>query len=198
MSTAIQAEFTQERLKKLVTDILDEALKQGATSAEVDVGVNKGFTVTARKGDVESVEYNQDKIIELTVYIGKRAGSASLSDLRPEAIRSAVEAACNIAKFTDEDPYNGLAEKDLLAVNYPKIELSFPWDISVEQAIEMARECEAKALSMDKRIINSEGASVATIAVVNAYGNTNGFIGVYPVTRHEMSCVLIAKQGEEM
>ena len=198
MSNLIQTEFSQERITNLVSDILQEALDQGATSAEVDVGVNKGFVVTARKGDVESVEYNQDKVIEVTVYVGKRSGSASLSDLRPEAIRSAVQAACNIARFTDEDPYNGLADKDLLAFNYPSVDLCYPWDISVEQAIDMARECEAKAVVKDKRITNSEGATVSTISVLNAYGNTQGFIGAFPVTRHELSCVLIAKEGDDM
>lgn len=198
MSTMIPAEFSAARLTTLVSDILDEALRQGATSAEVDVGVNKGFTVTARKGDVESVEYNQDKSVDITVYVGKRSGSASLSDLRPEAIRSAVGAAVNIAKFTDEDPFNGLADKELLAFNYPEIHLSYPWDLTVEQAIEMAKECETKAVAKDKRIVNSEGASVSTINVLHAYGNTQGFIGTFPVSRHEMSCVLIAKEGEEM
>lgn len=198
MNELKKAGFTQENIKKMVEDILLEAKHQGASNAEVDVSVNKGFTVTARKGDVETVEYQQDKGISITVYFGKRMGSASLSDVRHEAIRSAVSAACNIARFTDEDEYSGLADKKLLAFNYPKIELAFPWSISVEQAIEMAKECESMAVAKDKRIFNSEGATISTMEVCHAYGNSEGFIGVFPATRHEISCVLIAKQGEEM
>ena len=198
MSDLVQVGFTQESLRTMVEDILLEAKHQGATSAEVDMSVNKGFTVTARKGDVETVEYNQDKSIGVTVYFGKRSGSASLSDIRPEAIRSAVHAACNIARFTDEDPCSGIAEKELLAFNPPRIDLAYPWDLSVEQAIELAKECEALALAKDKRITNSEGATVGTIQVYHVYGNSEGFIGIFPVTKHEVSCVLIAKSGEEM
>jgi PmbA protein len=192
------SELDPSQLQNFISDILQEALKQGATSAEADIGFNKGFSVTARTGDVESVEYNQDKIVGITVYFGKRTGSASLSDLRPEAIRSAVQAACNIARFTDEDPFAGLAEKDELAFNYPQLELAYPWDISVERAIELACECEAKALEKDKRISMTENVVVATGQAWSLYGNTHGFMGSYSVTRHEMSCVLIAKQGDDM
>jgi PmbA protein len=147
---------------------------------------------------VETVEYNQDKVIEITVFFGKRSGTASISDIRPEAFKAAVEAACHIAKFTDEDPAAGLADKSELAFHYPQLELAFPWDVTVEQAIRMACECEHEALAQDKRIMSAEGATVATVEAVNVYANSNGFMGHYPLTRHEISCVLIGKQGEEM
>lgn len=186
-----------EYLKNVVQDILKEAAKQGASSAEVDVGLNKGFSVTSRMGEVESVEYNQDKIVDITVYFGQRTGSASLSDLRMDAIQSAVKAACNIARFGDKDECGGLAEKELLAFNYPNLNLSFPWDISVEQAIEITLECESIALSKDKRIKNSEGASLSTTAGWHAYGNSHGFIGVTGATRHDISCSLIAQDDND-
>ncbi len=187
-----------DNLKNLVESILAEAKRQGATDAEVDVGTNKGFTVSSRKAEVESVEYHQDKGISLNVYFGKRLGSASLSDFSREAIESAVKAACNIARFTDEDPCSGLAEKELLAFNYPEIELFFPWKISVAEAIKLACECEAIALAKDKRISNSEGAMITTSESYHAYGNSQGFIGLSSATRHEISCVMIAKEKEEM
>lgn len=190
--------FNDLALKQLIADILQEATAHGATSAEVDVALNKGFSVTVRLGEVETVEYNQDKMIGITVYFGLRSGSASLSDTRPEAITAAVQAACNIARFTDEDPDSGLADKERLAFNYPAIDIYYPWDLSVTRGIELALECEAIALAKDKRIMNSEGVCLNTGEIWNAYGNTHGFIGVTPVTRHELSCVLIAKQNEEM
>jgi PmbA protein len=192
------SELEPSQLQSIVSDILQEALKQGASSAEADIGLNKGFSVTARVGEVESVEYNQDKAIGVTVYFGKRSGSSSLSDLRPDAIKAAVKAACNIARFTDEDPCSGLADKDELAFHYPKLEMAYPWDISVEHAIELACECEAKALALDKRISMSESVVLTTGQAWSLYGNTHGFFGAFSVTRHEMSCVLIAKKGDDM
>lgn len=190
--------FNKASLEQLMQEILAEAKRQGATSAEVDVAVNKGFSVHVRKGEPETVEYNQDKVIGVTVYLGKRSGSASLSDLRPEAIRSAVQAAYNIARFTDEDECSGLAEKDLLAFDFVPADIDYPWDITVPQAIELMQECEALALAQDKRIIHSDGVALSTIEVWNGYGNSHGFLGAYPVTRHEMNCILVAKQKEEM
>ena len=194
----LEAWNNPDYLKNIVTDILEEAKKLGATDAEVDVGVNKGFTVSARMGDVESVEYNQDKIVDITVYFGQKTGSSSLSDLRPEAIRSAVAAACHIARFTDKDECAGLADKELLAFSYPDLDLFHPWDITVEQAIEMALECERIGLTKDKQITNSEGAAVSTVGGWHAYGNSRGFIGVYAASRHDINCALIAQRGDEM
>jgi PmbA protein len=198
MSKLAQMDFNEEKVKKLVQDILQEAIQQGASSAEVGVGIDKGFSVTARERDVESIEYHQDKNLGVTVYFGKRTGSASLSDVHPDAIRQAVKAACNIARFTDEDKYSGLAEPELLAFNYSPIETSYPWTISVEHAAELAIECETKALDKDKRIICSEGVTINTSEGIHVYGNSNGFVGVYNGTTHEISCVVVGKKGDEM
>src|SRR5436190_5946293 len=193
-----QTLFNSDYLQSIAHDVLNEAKKMGASQAEVSVAANKGFSVSAHDGDVEEVEYNQDKSIDIHVYFGKRTGTASISDLRPEAIRAAVEAACHIAKFTDEDTFTGLAEKHELAYEYPQLDLSSPWNISVAEAIELACQCEREALTYDKRLMSAEEASIATIEAVNLYANSNGFIGFYPFTKHEISCVLIAKEGEDM
>jgi PmbA protein len=198
MSTTPIVKYKTDEITALIEGILQEAKKQGATAAEVDVGLNKGFTVTARNKDVESVEYHQDKGIGITVYVGKRSGSTSLTDFQPEAVHSAVLAACNIARFTDEDPCSGLAEKELLAFNYPTLDLFYPWGISVEEAIKLAIECEIKALTKDKCIFSSEGVSITTVEASNFYANSEGFIGQYAGTRHDISCTLVAKQRDEM
>jgi len=197
MTELAQINFSKDQLKNLAETMLKEAKLLGATSAEVDISVNKGFNVSARKGDVETVEYNQDKGIGITVYFDKSSGSSSLSDLRPEAIKTAVKAACDIAKYTDEDEYSGLAPKELLAFEYPEINLAYPWEVTVEEAIETAKELEHTALKHDKRLA-TESVDVATTAAYYVYANSEGFYGCFPVTRHELSCVLIAKENSEM
>lgn len=190
--------FDPNQMQSLSQTILQEAKRLGADQAEVGIAVNKGFSVIAHNGDVETVEYNQDKVIEVTVFFGKRSGSSSLSDVRPEAIKDAVSAACHIAKFTDEDPASGIAEKEELAFNYPQVESAFHWPITVEKAIELACQCEREAMQYDKRILSAEEATVATLDELNLYANSHGFVGIFPATRHEISCVLIAKEGDEM
>src|SRR5205085_10744859 len=83
---------------------------RGATGAEVEVSAAVGQSVTVRRGEVETVEYNRDKGLEITVYVGKRRGNASTSDLAPDAIERTVEAACAIARHTSEDDAAGLPD----------------------------------------------------------------------------------------
>lgn len=194
----IDAVLNSSKLQLLAQDILKEAARCGAEQTEVNIAANKGFSVTAHDGDVETVEYNQDKSIDITVFFGKRSGSASLSDIRPEAVRAAVEAACHIAKFTDQDPAAGLPDKSELAFHYPKLDLSSSWDISVEKAIELACQCEREARAFDKRIMSAEEVRVATGEGLTVLANSMGFIGSFPHSRHEISCVLVGKKDAEM
>lgn len=188
----------QVKWKQLTENILAEAHAQGATSAEVSVSQGIGFSVTVRLGAVETVEYHRDKGIGITVYFGKRKGSASTSDATSDAVKATVSAACRIARLSGEDPYAGLADAELMAKTYPDLDLHRPWYIEPEQAIAMAQECENQARTFDKRITNSEGASISTYQSVGVYGNSHGFIGGYPASRHSVSCTLVAQDAKGM
>ncbi len=188
----------KNKLQEISKNILDEATRLGASQVEVSAAISKGFSVSVHNKDVETIEYHQDKTIDVTVFFGKRCGSASTSDLSPDAMRATVEAACHIAKFTDEDPAAGLADKNELAFHYPQIDLSAPWNISVDDAIALGCECERDALAYDKRIMRAEDIRIVTGETFGLYANSEGFMGSVPSTQHEISCVLIAKENEEM
>ena len=190
--------YTDDTLKQLVTDALNHAKSRGATAADAEVSEGFGQTVTARQGEVETIEYNRDKGIGVTVYIGKQRGHASSSDLSPQALRDTVEAALAIARYTASDDCAGLADPDRLAHDFPDLDLIHHWDMPVERAIEMARACEAAGFAVDKKITNSEGATVSTQQSHFIYGNTNGFLAGYPSSRHSMWCALIAGKGDGM
>jgi len=186
------------RLESLVQHILDEARGQGASAAEVGVSAERGLSLTVRLGEVETVEFTRSGGFGITVYVGQRKGHASTSDTRPEAIREAVAAALEIARHTSEDPYAGLAAPEQLARDLPDLDLFHRWRLDTDAAINLARECEDAGRAVDTRIVNSEGATVNTHEVYRVYANSNGFFGGYPGTRHGLSCVLIARDGEEM
>jgi PmbA protein len=190
--------YTDDTLKQLVSDALTHAKTRGATAADAEVSEGFGQTVTARQGEVETIEYNRDKGIGVTVYIGKQRGHASSSDLSPQALRDTVDAALAIARYTATDDCAGLADPDRLAREFPDLDLIHPWDMPVERAIEMAQACEAAGFAVDKKITNSEGATVSTQQSHFIYGNTNGFLAGYPSSRHSMWCALIAGKGDGM
>ena len=193
-----QFSHDQSQLRQLTSDVLKYAREQGASACEADVSERFGQTVTVRRGEVETIEYNRDKSIGVTVYLGRRRGHASTSDFSPQAMRATADAALSIAKFTADDDYAGLADEDLLARDIPDLDLFYPWDLPVERAIEIAQACEGAALAVDKRITNSDGATVSLQQSHFAYGNSLGFLGGYPSSRHWISCAVIAGKGDTM
>ena len=188
----------QRALEDIVELVLNEARKRGADQAEAGASHDIGLSVTARLGDVENLEYTNDRGVGITIYKDSRKGSASTSDFNPEALREAVAKACSFARYTAPDKCAGLADERSMASNPPDLDLAHPWALDSEDAIRLAIECEDAARSFDKRISNSEGATVATNSGVRAYGNSHGFIGSYRKTSHSMSCVVVGETDGEM
>lgn len=185
-------------LQQLAEDVLKHAREKGATACEVDVSEGFGQSVGVRCDEVETIEFNRDKGIGISVYSGQRKGYASTSDFSPQALRETVEAALNIARFTAEDDCAGLAEAALMAKDCPDLDLFHPWALAVEDAIETARRCEQAAFAASPLVSNSEGASVSTQQAHFVSANSLGFMGGYPTSRHYISCSVIAGEQDAM
>jgi len=186
------------KLQQIARDILDHAKQGGASACETNVSDGFGQAVTVRQDAVETIEYNRDKGLSITVYIGHKRGNASTSDFSAKAISDTVAAALSIARHTAEDDCAGLADAGLLAQTFPDLDLHHPWPLSVEQAIQLARDCESAAFAVDKRITNSEGANVSQSETQFVYANSLGFMGGYPLSRHSISCAVIAQHNGTM
>ena len=189
---------SQDQLRQLARDVLGYAREKGASDAAVEISEGSGLSVSVRKGAVETIEQNKDKGLGVTVYIGQKRGNASTSDFSAASLKATVEAAYNIARFTAEDDCAGLADEDLLERNPQDLKLFYPWLISAEEAVELARRGEQAAFDVDKRITNSEGASVHAQQSHFVAANSRGFIGGYPFSRHTLSVVPIAGRGNNM
>jgi len=187
-----------DTLRQLARDMLRYAKQQGATACAAEVSDGFGQAVSVRHGEVETIEYNRDKGLAVSVFLGQRRGNASTSDFSPKAVRDTVDAALSIARYTASDDCAGLPDPTLLAGEFPDLDLYHPWALNVEQAIELARECEQAAFARDKRISNSEGATVNVHEAQFVYANSLGFIGGFPSSRHSISCAVIAGKNESM
>lgn len=186
------------RLKDVVQQLLDEAKQQGASAAEAACSIDNGLSVSARLGDVETVEYHCDQGIGVTVYFGQKKGTASTNDVSPDSLKETVKAACSIARYASDDEYAGLPDPDQLATDFPELDLYHPWGINAEKAIELAIECENAARHYDAAISNSEGASVSTHQGTRVFGNSLGFLQGYQSSRHSISCSVLAGSGDAM
>ena len=188
----------QSDLERVIQQALDEAKHNGADAAEVHVGVDVGFAVTARASDVESLEHENSREFSVTIYHDQRTASASSTDLASTAIKAAVEKACTIAKYAEQDEYTGLAEAGELAYDYPTLDLYHHWPLTPKTAIEKAIAAEQYALALDQRLTQSEGVSISAYDSYHAYGNSHGFMGYYPESSHSFSCAMIAESKKGM
>ncbi len=187
-----------EEVKAAVSQVLAHARRLGASSAEASMNRTRGLSVETRHGEVETMEFNQDGGLGISVYVGQRKGSASTADLSPAALQRTVEAAIDIARYTSEDPCAGLAEAGWLEFNPPELDLYHPAEVSTEQATRLCAEAEAAAFAVDSRITNSDGASFSSHQGLKVYGNSHGQLVGYASSRHSMSCSVIGEDGDDM
>ncbi|HET9341285.1 MAG TPA: metalloprotease PmbA [Casimicrobiaceae bacterium] len=185
-------------LDRVAAFVLEAATAGGASAAEVEVSQGIGQSVTVRKGDVETIAYNRDKGISVTVYHGRRRGHASSADFADASIRATVDKALAIARYTAEDPCAGLADADRLARQWGDLDLYHPWDLSVDDAIAMGRDAESAALAVDERLTNSDGASVSRGESEFVYANSLGFRGGYKSSRHSIDVSVIGEDDGGM
>lgn len=190
--------YAKSALAELAQRALSHAQTLGASACDVEVTEGFGQSVTVRLGEVETIEYNRDKGVGVTVYVGQQKGHASTSDFSAKAIEDAVRAAFSIARYTAADDCAGLADPARLAHNAPDLDLCHPWALTVEEAIAQAQQCEDAARAVDVRISNSEGATVGTQCSHFIYANSNGFCDGYATSRHSISCSVIAESASGM
>ena len=183
-------------LSEVVEMALASARKAGASAASARVGVSTALTVQVRKAEVETVEFQDDRELGITVYLGQKKAHASTADFSEAAVRETVEMARDMAEHMAEDEYSGLADPERLATEFPELDLDHPWAVSVDEAVSLAQRSEAAAFEADSRIHNSDGASLDTRRGISVYGNTHGFMGSKQGTEHSLSCVVLAQDVE--
>lgn len=200
MQSAVSIEQHLENIKNISCRAMEYAKKLGATDVEVDGGYTKGFSANVHMGSVETVEYDSGKELSITVFIGKKRGSASTSDFSEIAIKNSVQAAYDFAHYAAEDKFLSLPERHelVIAQNQIDCELYHPWDISPAQAIDLALACEDKLLSLNKKITKTDGASVSTHNSCCVVANSRGLCAGYMASSHEIACMPIASDGDEM
>ncbi|WP_100643553.1 metalloprotease PmbA [Alteromonas facilis] len=194
----MQIEQQLDEIKAKVADALALAVQKGATHAEASMSRVEGIAVSARLGEVENVEFNNDGGLGISVYVGQCKGSASTADLSADALRQTVEKAVDIAKYTSEDPCAGIADEALIAKDIPDCDLYHPQALDTEQALQYALEAEQAALEYDSKITNSDGASYNANLGLRVYGNTHGILAGYPSSRYSLSCVVIGEKDGDM
>jgi len=194
----VRLSIPQEQLREIALQALQIAKDLGATAASCEASESSGLSVTTRKTVVETIENTRDKGVAVSVYIGKRRGHSSTSDFAGRALREAVQAAYDIARFTAEDDCAGLPEEDTLETAPAELDLFHPWAIETDEAIRIAQRAEQAAFDVSSKVVNSEGANVYASGGHFVLANTLGFVAGYPYSRHSISVAPIARNGAGM
>ena len=194
--------YSDSQLREFAQTVLDHARALGASGCECDVSEGFGLSVTVRKGSIDTLEHNRDKGIGVSVQFGiaphVKRGHASTSDFSPAALRQTVEAAVAIARHTAADDCAGLPEREQLARDLPDLDLFHPWHVSPEDAIEVAKRCEAAAFALSPKLRNTEGTSLSAQHSQFIFANSLGFMGGFPTSRHSLGCSMIAEAKGQM
>ncbi|MFQ1017192.1 metalloprotease PmbA [Gilliamella sp. Occ3-1] len=186
--------------KETLSTIVADAIEQARSRVdEVEVSVNKstGINVSTRMGKADNVEFNCDGALSITVYQNQRKGSASTNDLSSQAILQTVNMAIDIMQYTSPDPCSGLGDVSQMAFNPPDLDLFYPSDLNVDNAIEQAKQAELTALNHSK-LINTDGGYFSSRYGVYVYGNSLGMLQGYCASSHSLSCSVIAEQVGQM
>ena len=186
----------KENLSNIVAQAIEQA-KEKVDSVEVSINQSTGISVSTRLGEPENVEFNSDGALAITVFQDQRKGSASTNDLSPQAISQTIDKAINIMQYTSPDPCSGLGDVDQMAFNPPDLDLFYPSDLNVDNAIEQAKQAEQTALTYPK-IKSSDGGYFSSRYGVFVYGNSLGMLQGYCASSHSLSCTVIAEQEGQM
>ncbi len=188
----------RDEFAHIIETVLKQSKRLGADAAEADIGAGSGLSATVRRGEIDKLEYERDKRLRVTLYIGGQKANVGTSDFSEAALKQTVEAAFAIAGYAGRDEYAGLAAADLMATDIPDLDLYHPWSVAPEVATDIAVTCEQAAFDQDRRIVNSDGATVNTYSGLSLYGNTHGFINGWNWSSHMIDCNVIAKDDSGM
>lgn len=189
----------EQKIKEKVEFALDYAKKAGASDCEINIASRKGMNVSSRNCELENVEYEYDRAMTVTIYCGHKQAHASTTDLSENAIISTVNAAKDLTQFTSEDPCNGVLDKEYLCKEIKDYDVLFPILDDAETASKKCIELEECALNKKANgIVKSDGASFYSGVYTNAYGASNGFIGVNSFSNNSLNLSLIGKYQDKM
>ncbi len=184
-----------EQLSDRVSALVEAARKAGADAADAVAVRGRSTSVSVRLGKVESTEASEGDDVSLRVFVGKRVASVSAtasSDPHQLAARAVA-----MAKVSPEDPYQGLANPELLAEAVRDLDLYDSTEVTADQLRDSALAAEEAALAVPG-VTNSGGSSASAGLGGMVLATSSGFLGHYFGTRFGRSASVIAGEGTSM
>jgi PmbA protein len=187
MSTATPISSAQSKtdMQQLAVDVVERALRAGATEAEAVIREGDEFSTLVRLGQVETLKESGARGIGVRVFLGSggahRTANTSTSDFTEAGLDQLVRSAVDLAQVTSQDPFAGLPDQASMGQVGGNLDLYYEdvYSMPAAERIEYARRAEAAALSADLRLKNSDGGSFDAATGYKVMANSRGFVGEY-------------------
>ena len=182
----------------LLADLMNWAKAAGADAADALYVNGESISVSQRLGKRDKLESSEGRDLGLRVFVGKRQAFVSSTDFEPTALRTLAERAVDMARAVPEDPVCGIAPEELLARDWPDLDLDdkrSPPSASALLALCAETEDAARAV---KGVTNSEGAEASWGRTSVMLAASNGFSGGYRRGGYSLSCAVLAGEGTGM
>ena len=181
----------------LLADVLKWAKAAGADAADALYVHGESISVAQRLGRREKLESSEGRDFGLRVFVGKRQAFVSSTDFAPKALRTLVERAVDMARAVPEDPVCGIAPEELLARDWPDLDLDDRGRPSAKKLLGLVAEAEDAARAV-KGVTNSEGAEAGWGRSSVLLAASNGFSGGYSRGGWSLSCAVVGGEGTGM
>lgn len=143
------AEISAAADEQFLQSLITQAMRSGATDAEVQGGNQRSLSIKVRNGAMEAAQHAESASIRLTAYVGKRKASLGTNQFAAPAIAEFVDRVIGMAKLAPEDPYCGLAPRDKVKSGSDEyLELYDPIDLAPRELISWCAEIEDAALAV--------------------------------------------------
>src|SRR5689334_9991718 len=182
-------------LKPIAVEVVERAIKAGATAADAIARDGNEFSTLVRLGEVETLKESGARALGLRVFVGRHAAATHTSDFSQDGIERLVSSAITLARATSEDPIAGLPDAGNLGSLKQNLDLYYDdvYSLSTADRIDYARRAEAAAMAADPRITNSDGGSFDAATGYKVLANSLGFVGEYRRSYCSVSAVPIAQ-----
>jgi PmbA protein len=187
----------QSALSTLAERLVDAARKAGADAADAVAVRSVSIGVEVRDGQVEDSESAEGDDVGLRVLVGRRQAVVSTNDVKGDGAAALAERAVAMARIAPEDPFAGLADRALLAIERPDLDLLDPDLPSVTRLEELALAAERAGLAVPG-VAKSGGASAGAGIGGMVLVTSDGFRGAYLSSGQSISMTAIAGEGTAM
>ena len=177
--------------------LIRAARAAGADAADGLFVQSLASSVSYRIGRLEDVERAESWDMGLRVFVGNRVAFVSSTDLSAQALSELPERAVAMAKLAPEDKFACLAPPELLAGDFPDLDIEDAGEPSAETLTERARNAEGAAMAV-AGISNSEGGGASFSRSRIALATSEGFYGSYAATHHSIGVAVLAGEGTAM